>query len=337
MIKKLQHIPILNFATQRNFTFKNLTLSYQVFGCPLGTAPIVLVNHALTGNSEVTGKNGWWNALIGEEKTINTQHFTILAFNIPGNGFDGQLINNYKKITTKEIAKLFLMGLSHLNITELHSIIGGSLGGAIAWEMAVLQPNITQHLIPIACDWKASDWIIANSLVQDQILNNSKNPVHDARLHAMLCYRTPASFKARFNRSINNNLLVFNTESWLLHHGEKLQKRFQLAAYKLMNHLLKTIDASSGSNVPFKVLQTINANICMVGINTDLFFTATENIETQKKLSKHHNNVSYHEIDSIHGHDAFLIEYKQLEQIIAPIFTKNNIKINLKNQLVAPL
>ena len=68
---------------EKNF---DIELSYELFGQPLGQAPIVLVNHALTGNSSVTGKNGWWNSLIGQNKLIDTNDFTVLAFNFPGNG-----------------------------------------------------------------------------------------------------------------------------------------------------------------------------------------------------------------------------------------------------------
>jgi len=295
-------------------------MSYQLFGKPLGSAPIVLVNHALTGNSNVAGKMGWWRDLIGNKKAIDTSIYTVLAFNIPGNGFDGFLIENYKIFVTRDIAKLFLLGINQLQINKLFAIIGGSLGGAIAWEMAVLSPNITEHLIPVATDWKSTDWLIANCQIQEQFLLNSNNPVHDARMHAMLCYRTPESFKKQFQRSKNEDLKIFNVESWLLHHGNKLQDRFQLSAYKLMNQLLKTIDVTRDKANDFNVLENIKANIHIVGVESDMFFTAEENRETHKKLTLTHPNVTYYEINSVYGHDAFLIEYKQLETIVEGIF-----------------
>ncbi len=318
----LHFIKINDFTTESGIQFTNLQLSYQLFGKALGTAPIVLVNHALTGNSNVAGTNGWWSDLIGENKIINTDDFTILSFNIPGNGFDGFVIENYKAFIAKDIAKIFLMGLKKLNIKQLFALIGGSLGGGIAWEMTVLHPKITQHLISVATDWKATDWLIANCQIQEQFLVNSSNPVHDARMHAMLCYRTPASFKERFQRTKNSELAIFNVESWLLHHGEKLQERFQLSAYKLMNQLLKTIDVTNNGMESIEVLDKIEANIHIIGVNSDLFFTAEENKETHQKLAITKSNVTYNEIDSVHGHDAFLIEYKQLGKIIAPIFNK---------------
>ncbi|GMN10669.1 hypothetical protein MTsPCn9_23560 [Croceitalea sp. MTPC9] len=307
-----------------------IELSYELFGQPLHSAPIVLVNHALTGNSNVSGENGWWKDIIGKNKCIDTQNYTILAFNIPGNGYDGFVIEDYKDFVAGDIAKIFLMGLKELEVAKLFAIIGGSLGGGIAWEMAALNPNITEHLIPVASDWKSTDWLIANCQIQEQILVNSRQPVHDARMHAMLCYRTPESFKERFQRGTNEELKVFNVESWLLHHGKKLQERFQLSAYKLMNQLLKTIDISrDGTNV-FEAIQNSNTNIHIIGVNSDLFFTAEENKETFKQLAQANSNVTYGEVESLHGHDAFLMEFLQLEKLLKGVFQKKEEQKGLK-------
>ncbi|WP_055447996.1 bifunctional aspartate kinase/homoserine dehydrogenase I [Lacinutrix mariniflava] len=315
----LQYIDSIDYVTQSGKAIK-IKLSYQLFGKALHTAPIVLVNHALTGNSNVAGEGGWWSDLVGDNKVIDTKQYTVLAFNIPGNGYDGFLIENYKDFIARDIAKLFLIGLEKLNINSVYAMVGGSLGGGIAWEMAVLKPNLATHFIPVATDWKATDWLMANCQIQEQFLVNSKNPVHDARMHAMLCYRTPESFKSRFQRSKNEDLDLFNVESWLLHHGNKLQERFQLSAYKLMNQLLRSIDVTKGRELNNKVLDGIQSKITIVAVDSDLFFTAEENRETQKQLALTHPNVTYNEINSIHGHDAFLIEFEQLEKIIKGIF-----------------
>ena len=317
---KINQIQLQNFITESGALYPILHLSYQVFGPNLNTAPIVLVNHALTGNSNVIGDQGWWNDLIGESKTIDTNKYTVLAFNVPGNGYDGFGIENYQDFNARDIARIFNQGIKALQISQLYAIIGGSVGGGIAWEMAALEPKITQHLIPIATDWKSTDWLIANCFLQEQILANSSKPIEDARIHAMLCYRTPESFSSKFQRTTNEDLAIFNIESWLAHHGNKLQKRFQLSAYKMMNQLLKTIDITRGRDSFATVAATIEANIHIIGIDSDLFFTANENRGTYEELKKYKENVSYQEIVSIHGHDAFLIEYKQLHNLLATIF-----------------
>ncbi|WP_350285067.1 bifunctional aspartate kinase/homoserine dehydrogenase I [uncultured Croceitalea sp.] len=325
----LHKLEIKDFKTLSGHQ-QDIQLSYEVFGRPLHSAPIVLVNHALTGNSSVAGENGWWSDIIGEGKCIDTKVYTVLAFNIPGNGYDGFVIEDYKQFVAGDIAHIFLIGLQQLEIAKLYALIGGSLGGGIAWEMAALHPEIAEHLIPVASDWKSTDWLIANCQIQEQILVNSWQPVHDARMHAMLCYRTPESFKERFQRTTNDDLKVFNVESWLMHHGKKLQERFQLSAYKLMNQLLKTIDISRKGREAFDALQESATNIHIVGVNSDLFFTAEENKETFKQLAQANGNVTYGEVQSLHGHDAFLIEFQQLQRLLDGVFKKDVTNKGLK-------
>ena len=211
-----------------------------------------------------------------------------------------------------------------LGIKKLFALIGGSIGGGIAWEMAALYPNLTDNLIPVAADWKASDWIIANTFLQKRLLENSSEPLRDARIHAMLTYRTPASFSERFGRTINTEKKLFNVESWLVHHGYKLEDRFLLQAYKAMNHLLATVDITRKGDSLEKIINTISSNIHVIAVDSDLFFTAEEDQKTLKRGKKIKENIFYHEIKSIHGHDAFLIENKTVSQILSRIFKPNS-------------
>lgn len=324
----LQEITIPEFRNSAG-TVQKIVLTYQLFGQPLGTAPVVLVNHSLTANSQVMGEQGWWNSLVGPGKCIDTEVFSIICFNIPGNGFDGKkehLLHNYREFTLQDIAKTFLIGLEKLNVDQLFAAIGGSIGGALVWEMAVLRPDLIKNLIPIAADYKATDWVLAHCKVQDQILNNSVTPVQDARQHAMTFYRTPQSFTHKFGRTRDEVSLEFNIHSWLSHHGEKLEKRFQLASYKLMNHLLTTIDISDGTGNYLEAAGKIEGNMHIVTIDSDWFFLAEENWETYVELSLIKSNISINEIKSIHGHDAFLIENKQLSGFLEPIFQQENYK-----------
>ncbi len=327
----------LRYITIRDFNLKSqesqdISLSYQVFGQAMHTAPIVFVIHALTGNSNITGTNGWWNSVIGDDKCIDTNTYTVLAFNVPGNGYDNNaahLIENYNDFTARDIATIFARGIEQLEIDSLFAIIGGSVGGGIAWELAALKPNLTKYLIPIAADWKSTDWVIANCHIQDAILNHSDKPLVDARLHAMTLYRTPESFTHKFHRSKKNEQ-HFNVESWLDHHGEKLDNRFSLASYKLMNQLLKSIDITKDRSDFKSVANTIASHIHIVTISSDLLFKPEENWDTYKQLKTIKSNVSISEIDSIHGHDAFLIEFEQLSASLSSLFNSNNV-INHEN------
>ncbi len=323
----LSKIKLSGFRLQNGKQLEEVKLTYQIFGLSLGSAPVVLVNHALTGNSNVSGAEGWWKSLVGPQQVIDTNSYTVVAFNIPGNGFDdNDFFENYKDFTTQDIALLFWKGLEYLNVNELYAAIGGSLGGGIVWEMTFLKPTSIRYVIPIATNWKATDWLIANVLVQDTILNNSANPIHDARLHAMLLYRTPQSLLAKFNLEKNDQQQNYKVESWLLHHGKKLEDRFGLLAYKLMNHLLKTIGQNKTQSDLIAYAQQTNAKIHQIAINSDYFFTPDENVKTHYILKEYTKNSNYHQINSIHGHDAFLIEYEQLEDILKPLFVTHNKK-----------
>ena len=335
-MKNLLYISQQNFTTESGYFYPEFQLSYQLFGQALGQAPVVLVNHALTGNSNVAGDKGWWKSLIGLGKVIDTSKYTIIGFNIPGNGYDDieeNRIDNYEDFTARDIARLFGQGLEAIGVTRLYAAIGGSLGGGIAWELAVLYPNLIENLIPVASDWKASDWILAHNKTQQQILSNSSKPVHDARMMAMLFYRTADSFKEKFNRTRNEEQGNFNTESWLLHHGEKLENRFSLPTYKMMNHLLSSVDITRNRGTFNEVVSQIKSRIFQVGVDSDFFFVPKENKETQKLLNEAGIENRYEEIKSIHGHDAFLIEFEQLAKILGPVFTQPKTKSLKKKQI----
>lgn len=313
------HLPEVTLANGNTI---NINISYQQFGNLNSEAPVVLVIHALTGNSNITGPDGWWQDLVGEQKVIDTNTYRVLAFNIPGNGYDGdenQLINNYKDYVASDVATIFNVALEQLQIHQLFAIIGGSVGGGIAWEMAAQKPELCQHLIPIACHWKSSDWLIANCHIQDAILNHSKTALADARMHAMTLYRTPESFREKFNRNQHESGL-FYIESWLNHHGNKLTDRFKLSAYKLMNQFLRTIDITRNGDNFTVTASKITAHIHLVTINSDLLFKSDECWETYVELKSVKEDVSIFEIKSIHGHDAFLMAFDQLSKFLIPIF-----------------
>ena len=201
----------------------------------------------------------------------------------------------------------------------MFAAIGGSVGGGIAWELAALQPNFITHLIPIASDWKSTDWLIANCHIQDAILNHSIAPLADARMHAMTLYRSPESFTNKFQRS-EVSKSRFNVESWLDYHGKALNKRFNLSAYKLMNQILKTIDITKDRGTFNEVVRAIGSHIHIITIPSDLFFKSDENWNTYVDIKLIRDRVNISEIESIHGHDAFLIEYDQVQAILETVF-----------------
>lgn len=314
----------------KSFKFKNfelnsgkkvsVNLTYQVFGLTVNEGPVVVVNHSLTGDSNVCGSLGWWSELVGYNKMIDTGKFSVICINIPGNIIEGKSFDYENDWILSDVAKLFTSLLENLGIVKVHSVIGGSIGGGLVWEMAFLKPSYYENLIPIAADYKSSDWLISNTFLQQQILKNSREPVKDARIHAMLTYRNPKSFNIKFNLGLDN----FNQRkviNWLNYHGEELKKNLSLEAYIHMNNLLSSIGINYKSRNDFKILaEKISAKIHLVGINTDLLFP---NFEIQKSFiffSGIGKDISFHEIESDHGHDAFLIEFEKMHRQINKIF-----------------
>ncbi len=317
---EIKTISITNFKTHSGAIYPKINLYYQQFGIQIGKAPVVLVNHSLTGDANLSGDGGWWTEIIGVHKVIDTKKYTVIGFNIPGNGVKGQVFDTPQDFHAGDIASLFLQGLTTLKIKKLYALIGGSIGGGIAWEMAAISSDITEFLIPVAADWKSNDWIIANTFLQKRILQNSSQPLQDARIHAMLTYRTPQSFDSRFGRTLNKEQNIFNIESWLIYHGEKLEKRFQLKAYIMMNHLLSSINIERNGGIALNIIKAMKSKIHLIAVDSDLFFTPFEDQKTFQLCKEVKKNIYYHEIKSLHGHDAFLIESDRMKKILSKIF-----------------
>lgn len=313
----LGQVTLSDFRNWRGESIPSLTLTYQVAGPALGTAPIVLVCHALTGNSAVAGPEGWWAKLIGPGQTIDTIRYTILSIDIPGNEYAGSApLDDPSLLSVRDVARLWLLVLRELRVDQLYALIGPSLGGGIAWQIAALEPTLAEYLFPIATDYKASDWLLAQTEVQRLILDHSDCPIHDARVHAMLTYRTPKSLIGRFEGKTTDSGLP-RVLDWLDYHGRTLEGRFSLSAYRVMTFLTSTIHAAESE----KELTRIASDIHLVAIDSDRlfpYFIARETIEGLRGSGK--ERAELHTIVSDHGHDAFLIEYDQLCRIMSPYF-----------------
>jgi len=318
--EELKHILLEDFETLSGSKIKKIQISYQVFGEKLGSAPVILVNHALTGNSLVSGINGWWSEIIGFEKPIDTKKYSVLCFNIPGNGFNENNFDFNLDLNLGDIALLFIKAIDQLKIAKLHAIIGGSIGGCLTWEMIALKNDLASIIIPVAADWKATDWLIANTFLQDRILKNSRDPVSDARIHAMTFYRSPKSLNTRFTRTKNLDKNMYNVESWLSHHGEKLRQRFSLKSYLFLNKLLSSTDITRDGKTFINKISKIKSSIHLISVDSDIFFLPDEDHETYLVAKKNNLDITNHTINSIHGHDAFLIETKQISDIFTKIF-----------------
>ena len=298
----------------------SLKLSYQVFGLNVNEGPVVIVNHSLTGDSNISGNSGWWNELVGPNKMINTNNYCVISINIPGNIQDKGSFNFENNWILNDVGRLFIDLLKNLKIKKIHSIIGGSIGGGLVWEMGLIAPDYVENLIPIAADYKVSDWLISNTYLQNLILKNSKNPVFDARVNAMISYRNAKSLNKRFKLEFDDSKKRKVIE-WLDYHGKKLSKNISVQSYIHMNNLLSSIGKTKKRREDFKkLIEKTKCSIHLVGIDSDLLFPDFEIQKTYDLFSGFKKDIFYHQIKSDHGHDAFLIEFKKIESKLNYIF-----------------
>lgn len=315
----------LNYCNFKDFELSSgqkiiVNLSYQTYGLNVDEGPVVVINHSLTGDSNVSGNSGWWNELVGHNKMIDLNKFCVICINVPGNIIEFEDFDYNSKWILNDVAKLFISLLKKLKIKKIHSVIGGSIGGGLVWEMGLLENDYFENLIPIAADYKASDWLLSNTFFQDLILKNSNNPVFDARLNAMLSYRNPKSLNKRFERC-SDELGQRKVINWLNHHGNKLKNNFSINAYLHMNNLLSSIGSKIKNNSDFiDLIKKNNSSVHLVGVNSDLLFPDFEVKKSYKTLSKIKKNIFYYQIKSDHGHDAFLIEFKKIKKKLNHIY-----------------
>lgn len=297
-----------------HFTDADCEISYQWICIDNQPKPTLVILHALTGNSTVTGENGWWKELVGRSKVIDTTKYNILSIDTLGNGYatnTHENIHSVEKIGVNDIAKINLWLLDELQLKSNISIIGGSLGGAIAWEMWKENPQLFDKLISIGANTFEDQWIKAITFLQNNLLQND-NGYEQARMWSMLFYRNALGIDYKFK---NNNQTI---EDWLVYHGNSLKNRFPKKSYQIMNHLLGSIGKESNKDEYLKATQKSNTQIVVVSISSDWLFHPQHQIEWATELKKTYKNVTHHSLESTHGHDAFLIEFEKLAKIVTP-------------------
>jgi homoserine O-acetyltransferase/O-succinyltransferase len=321
------------FELESGLQLPDLRISYNTYGkLNEQRDNVVWVCHALTASAAV---HDWWAGLFGVGNVLDPEkNFIICANNLgsPYGTTSPDHINpttgerygmSFPAFTLKDTANSIIGLMEALDIQHIDTLIGGSCGGNIALEMAVQLGSKIKRLVLICSSARETPWTIAIhqsqriALESDPDFKNNKskagiNGLKAARAFALPFYRTAQSLNIRQKEEDSNKVSDYRSASYISYQGEKFIKRFDAHCYYKLLNALDTHNLERGHNSISDPFNKIKSQTLVIGIDTDLFIP----IEEQKFLVEHIPDAQYLEIKSMYGHDAFLIETKQIQNFL---------------------
>lgn len=335
MANKETHTFDAPFVTEGGASIPKPTIAWQSWG-QLNQARdnVVLVCHALTGN---TAADEWFSGLFGPGKVLDPQKQFIICPNVLGScyGTTGPASENpetgqpyradFPEVTIRDIVRLQQQLLDKLGITEIEKVVGGSMGGMQALEWCLMDDR-PQSAVLMGMGKAHRPWAIGISHTQRQAIYNDPNwngghyaedqqPKEGlalARMIAMNSYRSPSDFDAKFSRRRQDGRDQFEVESYLSYQGHKLVDRFDAVSYIRLTQAMDSHDIARGRADYETIAGHLTIPITVVGIDSDMLYPPAECRELTELLPQGR----YKELQSPHGHDAFLIEFDQLNEIL---------------------
>jgi homoserine O-acetyltransferase/O-succinyltransferase len=306
-----------------------LSIAYRHDGPGPTDAPQVLVVHALTGSADAAGD--WWEPLIGPGRAFDTDRFGILGANLLGGryGSTGPLSidprsgspygSGFPAVSTRDQARAFWHLLDAMGIERLHLVVGGSLGGMVALEVAVVRPQSVAHVVPIAAPAATGPMAIAWNRIQSALIERlGDEGLALARQLAMTTYRSEADFDERFGRSREPDGRP-SVVSYLDHQGDKLLERFDGDTYRTLAGAMDRHDIGEGRggvDAAFARLAAGDVRLTGIGIVDDILYGPRQVRRLVDSAARAGVTARYREIRSTKGHDAFLVEWDQLTRLL---------------------
>ncbi len=300
---------------------------------------VIWVIHALTGDANV---QDWWSGLVGEDKFYDSSKHFIVCANLLGScyGSTNPLSENpgtgqpyyydFPNLTTRDLARTLDILREHLGINKIHTLIGGSLGGQVALEWAYTLGEKVKNTIILASNAKATPWIIGFNESQRMAIEadaswGEKHPdagkkgLEAARAIAMISYRHPKDFELKQSENVDK-FDNFRISSYLRYQGQKLANRFNAFSYWVLSKAMDSHDIGRGRGGYEKALSEIKCRILAIGVDKDILFLKEES----QLIANCTKKGSYKEIHSTLGHDAFLIEYEQLQYNLRSFYLEDS-------------
>lgn len=292
----------------------------------------------------VTGKPGWWDILVGDQLTIDTRQYFVICINILGGcmGSEGPRSVNastgkiwgldFPVITVHDMVRAQKALIDHLNIRQIFLVLGGSLGGMQALSWAAQFPETVFACAAVATAPKHSAQNIAFGEVgrqaimadplwhQGQYLKEETKPAAGlsvARMAAHITYLSESALQRKFGRRLQDRSAVsfgfdadFQVESYLRYQGESFVARFDPNAYLYITRAMDYFDLAQdyGADSLSKAFDKSSTRFFVASFTSDWLFPTTESRTLVKALSGANVDVSFIEIESDKGHDAFLLD-----------------------------
>jgi len=333
------------FELEGGGVLPRIKLQYTTFG-KLNTAKdnVIWICHALTADAN---PNDWWEGLVGEGKLYDPKHHFIICANMLGScyGSSGPLDTNpstmrlyqhdFPEVSVRDMSKALDLLRVHLEITHIHTLIGGSMGGMQALEWACEHPSIFDNLIVLATNAQQSPWGIAFNETQRMAISADptwkknipeagRKGLKAARALALLSYRNYDAYCNTQSETDIEKLDHYRASSYQQYQGEKLVKRFNVASYILLSKAMDSHHLGRARGGLAKALQKITANTLSIGVSSDMLFPPVE----QRKIAEGIPNAVYEEIDSFYGHDGFLVETKAINEIILRFYQDKKVQLH---------
>jgi homoserine O-acetyltransferase len=359
---ELLYQPIGSFEPELGGRLEEVTIAYETWGeLDASGENVVLIAHALTGDSHATGapcathrRGGWWEPMIGAGKPIDTQRYFVVCSNVLGGcsgstgpaSIDPQTGKPYGMsfpvITIRDMVRAQRRLLGSLGVRRLSLVIGGSIGGQQALEWAVEYPDFVERAAPIAAtgalgpmgigvhgeigrraimadpDWQGGDYYGTGRFPERGLAT--------ARMAAMMTYQSAGGQWERFGRRPASRAALypefggrFEVESYLHYQGRDIVERFDANSYLYLSRAMDLYDVTAGYESEGEALGRIEAEVLFVGITSDWLFPPEEVRDVAERAGRAGAGVRYSEIDTRSGHDAFLKDWTELREAVAPL------------------
>ncbi len=357
-------LPATGFLLDSGKIITDVDVAYETYGtlCP-AKDNVIFICHALTGDSHAASNDpqiespGWWDAMIGPGKGIDTNHYYVICANIFGGcmGTTGpQSINpetsnpygsSFPLITVGDIVNVHYLLIKQLGIEKLAAIVGGSFGGMQALEFTIRYPDMINRCVCIASSASLSTQALAfdivgrNAITKDlhwqggDYYSQNDNPESGlglARKIGHITYLSKDMMKKKFGRerksgdTKDNNSLSkclrfcsnFQVESYLDYQANKFVGRFDANSYLHITRAMDEYDLKEKYGSLSSAFKNIQAKMLIVALNKDWLFPPEQSVEIANALLVDGKQVSYCNLDAPHGHDAFLVDIKNLSEVI---------------------